>query len=233
MIARIFAACAGVLRGIDDRPVAQVRAEIAEELQDHLERLRAECRETGVPEVEIEQRIVERFGDLSAYARRCERIALKERIMLQKINFGLLILVLGTLAWMIHGTHHSLGHQQELLARLEKQLSVFDQRMPAAASSVQRREAAPVAEKPNTYTVRGKIDRAGEYMLPSIGTLTAFRAAAAAGWTASATDAPTELLVQRINDRMELVTVHRVQLAPKMDKAQDFAIAAGDIIELR
>lgn len=232
MITRIFEACTAALRAIDDRPLAQVRAEIAEELQDHVERLRAECRNAGVPEPEIQSRIAERFGDLSEYARRCERIVLKERIMLQKVNFGLLIVVLGTLAWMIHGTHHSLGHQQEVLARLEKQLTAYERQASAQASTERRAEPPSVEESP-TYFVRGKVERSGQYMLPTAGVLTAFRAVSAAGWTAQSSNGATELVVQRLNERKELVTVHRAPLSANKDKAQDFAIAPGDIVELR
>ena len=77
----------------DARSPRQVRRDVEDEIAHHLDALRDELRETGVEEARIDAAAARRFGDPRRYADTCTRIALKERIMLQRINFALLILV--------------------------------------------------------------------------------------------------------------------------------------------
>src|SRR5690606_26564710 len=78
----------------EHRPKHEIEAEIREEIEFHLamtaERIAEEER---MDSEAAKSEALKRFGDPDTITRECARIALKERIMLQRINTALIALV--------------------------------------------------------------------------------------------------------------------------------------------
>lgn len=91
----------------DDEP-AQLRSDILDELQDHLncaaerERRRLQLSDQPADQASVWTAVIERFGDPSALARRLWLDAMKGRIMTQRVLIGmvgLLTVLVGVLVW--------------------------------------------------------------------------------------------------------------------------------------
>ena len=83
-------------RAPDGRPANEIEADIRDELNFHLEMLVEEEQRTGMSAEAAQQAARVRFGDLEQIQSACRRIHLGERILLQRVQVGLLVvLVLG------------------------------------------------------------------------------------------------------------------------------------------
>lgn len=92
----------------------EIAGEIAEELAFHLEQRARELEEQGLSPEEALARARELFGDVERTARECARIQLGERIMLVRIQWGLIAILLGLLGfvlWKYAATVANLRHQ--------------------------------------------------------------------------------------------------------------------------
>jgi hypothetical protein len=78
----------------DFRSDGQIDREIDEEITFHLDSLAREFAAEGASPAESRAMAVERFGDVDAIRAQCRRIALEDRIMLQKINLVVMLIVL-------------------------------------------------------------------------------------------------------------------------------------------
>ena len=78
----------------DFRSDGQIEREIDEEIAFHLESLSREFAAEGATPEQSRTRAIERFGDIDAIKSQCRRIALEDRIMLQKINLVIMLIVL-------------------------------------------------------------------------------------------------------------------------------------------
>jgi len=78
----------------DSRSESEIEADIADEILFHLRESAREFREAGETEEAARALAKEQFGNVEGYKRQMKRIALKERIMLQRINLALMIIVI-------------------------------------------------------------------------------------------------------------------------------------------
>ncbi|MBK7644075.1 MAG: hypothetical protein IPJ19_13660 [Planctomycetes bacterium] len=127
------------MRGFFDsvRSQAQIEAEIDAELEFHLAERARELVEQGVNVEEARTQAQRRFGSLADVRRRCRNIQMGERIMLQRINFVLnvvlvvAIVLLGWSAW--RGKRQDAQVMAALQAEVQKLSSLLEPRAAALA----------------------------------------------------------------------------------------------------
>ncbi len=83
-----------MLPPVDPRTPQQVNCDIDDEFAFHLTMLEAEERAAGRDADSAKRIAHKRFGNVAKWRARCRRIALKERIMLQRINIAMTIVLL-------------------------------------------------------------------------------------------------------------------------------------------
>ncbi len=83
-----------LLPPVDPRRESEIEADLDDELAFHLEQLERELSQSGMDAASVRATARKRFGNVHTIKRQCRRIALRERIMLQRINFVLMVLVL-------------------------------------------------------------------------------------------------------------------------------------------
>ncbi len=84
----------------DPRDDQQIEAEIDDELTFHIEQVTREFVEAGQSDDDAKVNALARFGDVQQIKTQCKRIALEERIMLQRINLVVMIVVLLVVAFV-------------------------------------------------------------------------------------------------------------------------------------
>jgi hypothetical protein len=184
-----------ILGDPDPRSRQEIEHDIDDELEFHLEQLVAEERALGKPPDAARLEARRRFGSIDHYRKLCLNVNLKERIMLQRINLGLLVLValgLGFTAWQSWAAQ---SRTADAVEGLTKQLA----EMRAAPATP---NAAPAAT-PSTVTITGEIARSGVYNVPAEG-LTLKRLMAAAGWNGKS---PVNTVIERMDGAKENTTI--------------------------
>ncbi|MCI0675480.1 MAG: permease prefix domain 1-containing protein [Phycisphaerales bacterium] len=78
----------------EGRSEAQIDRDLEDEFAFHIDRSASEMVKDGVDPNEARRQAAARFGDVVSIKRKCRRIALKERIMLQRVNFVMMIVVM-------------------------------------------------------------------------------------------------------------------------------------------
>ncbi len=79
---------------LDRRGPEQIAADLDDEFAFHLDELVRELLETGLDPAEARAAARRRFGDVTRIRKQCLRVALGERIMLQRVNLVLMVTVL-------------------------------------------------------------------------------------------------------------------------------------------
>jgi RNA polymerase sigma-70 factor (ECF subfamily) len=91
---------AAALRPPDPRPIRVLEQEIRDELEFHLEMRTLDNQSAGMPADEARQNALRRFGDFEQIHKTCRRIVLGERIMLQRIQTVLTLVLLGAVVFL-------------------------------------------------------------------------------------------------------------------------------------
>jgi len=166
-----------ILGDPDPRSQQEIERDIDDELEFHLERLEAEERAAGKPPDAARLEAQRRFGSLDHYRKLCLNLNLKERIMLQRINLALLVLValgLGLTAWQSWAAQSRTANAVE---GLTKQLAAMSanqatsqpqKREPSAASQAKGTSQDPPSQTIfiSTWT-SDTLTRAGAFVLPT------------------------------------------------------------------
>ena len=84
-----------VPRPPDSRPIREIEQEILDELEFHLEMRTLDNVSAGMPADEARHDAVRRFGDFEKIRKACRRTLLGERIMLQRVQAVLTLVLLG------------------------------------------------------------------------------------------------------------------------------------------
>lgn len=82
------------VKALDARPVAEVDREILDELEFHVEMCTLDGIRSGLSPAAAREAALSKFGDFERVRRRCRRALLGERIMLQRIQAVLLVILL-------------------------------------------------------------------------------------------------------------------------------------------
>ncbi len=128
------------------RSEAQIEAEIADEIEFHLEQRTRELVEQGRSEQDARAEAERRFGSVERVRESCRWVQLGERIMLQRIQVGLnLVLVVAVVAlgWSFWNSNQSMREQMHRLsALLEPRAAELSVQAAAAPDPLRARFAA-------------------------------------------------------------------------------------------
>lgn len=171
-------------RGVDPRPEPEIDDELDAEFAFHLDQLEHELVASGELPADARRRALERFGDVGRLKSECRTIALKERQMLQKVNFVLTLFL--TLAILGVGLQMYLSQRSTALAlstiveRLEAQSATAPASAPDTPVSLDA-TVGRAANLPGTAYIDGLVTRPGQYQISMAGGLTLRRLVTAAG----------------------------------------------------
>jgi Bacterial Ig-like domain len=133
---------------IDLRSTAEIEQEIIDELDFHIAMRTEEGLRTGLAPEAARESALARFGDFAAIHQRCRRALLGERIMWQRFQIGLSIVLLLAVGWLAFQLYASQQQNAEALANLQwsvKALSINPteaQTMSAGPSTPQEDQTA-------------------------------------------------------------------------------------------
>lgn len=165
---------------LDPRSDEELGRDLEDEFAFHLDELARECRADGMNEAAARAEARRRFGDVEKVRRQCARIARQERVMLQRVNFVLMIIVLLVVAGV--GLQVAITQRYNTLAL---------QAITADLANM-KFDAAPAVSKGTAY-VSGDIKRPGAYSLPGTGKLTLTQLIMASGGLVIGQDATVRL----------------------------------------
>lgn len=135
----------GVLRGIlpppDRRSETEIEAELDDEFAFHIEQIERELKEAGIAHAEARLAALARFGNVDRIKKRCKRIVMEERVMLQQINAVLMVIVLITVAFLSVQVYTTQRYNTLALQDITTQLTKM--RLDAALEARDRGWVAP------------------------------------------------------------------------------------------
>jgi hypothetical protein len=147
----------------EHRPRHEIEAEVREEIEFHLamtaERIAQEKR---LDPEQSRSEALKRFGDPESITKECTRIALKERIMLQRINTVLIALVAVGLIVVGIGTWQQQSQTAAAFEQINEKLTGMVSPTPVAQAVSQE----PPAARRETVYIRGLVARPGVYEIP-------------------------------------------------------------------
>jgi hypothetical protein len=228
MILRLVIRAVGT---IDERSPDQIRAEAREELGHHMDCLRDELIRGGAAVADLDARVAERFGDAERYAAECTKIALKERVMLQRINLGLLIVLGLAVAWSAWGTARASARSAAALDKLAQRIETLDQARrpmsPAATASLANEGATRVM-----VTGPKTVARQGVYALDEHGSMTVRRVLIGADFSVdhwkSSSPTPGPIQVLRLTKDGNNKVVFSLSHDEYASNSKDFVLLGGD-----
>ena len=141
-------------------PIRVVEQEILDELEFHLEMRTLDNVKAGMSAAEARQDAVRRFGDFERIHKACRRTLLGERIMLQRIQAVLTLVLLGAVIFMGVALYRG---QQANEAATARMMQMNEAAAELCSEVGQLREAAtkppPCADPPSSSTVPRTADR--------------------------------------------------------------------------
>ena len=124
------------------RSEAEIEREISDEIEFHLEQRTRELVEQGMSEVEARAEAERRFGSPERVRAKCRQVQLGERIMLQRIQLALnvvVVLAIVALGWSLWSSNHNTQDQlQKLSALLEARATPPAPETPRGPSELER-----------------------------------------------------------------------------------------------
>lgn len=194
---------------VDPRNPREIECDIEDEFSFHLAMLEREERAAGCDESTAKSQARKRFGDIDRVRKKCKKIALEERVMLQRINLVLSIVVLlfvGLVGWQVWTTQkYNTLALQAITSDLAKMKFDAEAEARTSASDVDKSDSTGVVY----LTGMGET---GQYELPADGEFTLSRLLAAA----------------KIN--MGVVTLH-VTIRRRLPNASDATIISTNTTE--
>jgi hypothetical protein len=119
---RLLTELAAVLRLPETRPIGQVEEEIRDELDFHLAMRTEENLKQGLSPDAAHADALRRFGDLGRVYRDCRRTLLGERIMLQRLQTLLMVVLLAAVAALGLQFYRWRQNQDALIAQMSQAL---------------------------------------------------------------------------------------------------------------
>jgi hypothetical protein len=160
------------LFSFDPRPAPEVDADIRAELDSHLAMIEEELLAQGATPADARAQALARFGDPDRLARQARTIKLGDRIMLQRINLALLIVLGSAVIFLLVQNQRINSRSVQTLEQVAANLAAMQQRQPAVSVS-----SEPPAK---VVYIQGEVQRPGAYALPP-GGMNLQRLVAAAG----------------------------------------------------
>jgi hypothetical protein len=189
----------------------------------HLSEIERELRESGRDPDNARAEARRRFGDPGVYRRVCRDVALKERIMLQRINLALLVVVmiaLGATAWQ---SWSSQRRTAEAVERLSERIGALGATSGVAREPAEQRSTAMAALPEGAAFVGGSVARPGAYAIPHDG-LSVRRLLVMAG-------APERDFDVRIEPSSPVIGKEpRTMTAQELTEGRDHFVNRGDLV---
>lgn len=158
----------------DGRSEREIEDDLDAEFAFHLEQAQRDLAHEGHDREAASGLAHARFGDIDRIKRECRRIALKERTMLQRVNFIMMIVVL--LMVVAVGVQVLITQRYNTLALQAITAEITNMKYDALAAERHRSSRGD-----GMVYIGGDVVRTGTYELPQVGTLTLRRAITAAG----------------------------------------------------
>jgi len=197
----------------DPRGEDQLEADLADEFEFHLAQRRREYERQGLDAAQARRAAADRFGDVQRIKAQCRRIAREERIMLQKINLVLMIVVL----LVVIGVS-----VQMYITQRSNTLAIQAMSAQLAEQAMERKAAE---RGTGVVFVDGIIRRPGVYDIPADG-LTMSRLLVVAGRLSQHANATVH---RRIDDKTEQTYTVEV-LADGTVNGEDLDLQGGDLV---
>lgn len=132
---------AGSLRPPDPRPLPELEGEIVEELNFHIEMRALDNLRAGMAADEARQDALRRFGDFKAIHQACRRIQAGERIMLQRIQTLLIVVVVGAVVYLGVAHWQAQRANEAALEKMSKTLERIADNSPRSSSASPQSES--------------------------------------------------------------------------------------------
>lgn len=145
-----------LLPPIDPRTPQQIDSDIEDEFAFHLAMLEDAERAAGADEPAAKAIAQRRFGDAAKWRKRCRRIALKERVMLQRINFALTILLMLVVIGV--GVQVYMTQRHNTLALQEITSQIGNMRYDAEAAAIETVQNTAASADDTAEEVAAQID---------------------------------------------------------------------------
>jgi hypothetical protein len=199
---------------------AAVDDEIDEEFALHLDLLERDLIESGVDPRNARRQAAARFGDIETFRARCRRIALKEQIMLERINTVALVLVVAGMVYLALRVEATQSRTAAAITAIAQRLEP-----PAASPPTGARVADPAPSVQPIYINTG-VARPGTYALLDENMTLRRMLIAAGGLTPTA---GAEVIVVHSDGDTETI------LGSDLDNplGPDIGLRPGDRIEIR
>jgi len=208
----------------DGRNEAQIDDDLDAEFAFHMEMRARQLEAEGMDARAARGSAQAKFGDIQAIKSQCRRLVLQERIMLQRINFVMMIVVL--LAVVAVGVQVMITQRYNTLALQAITSDLAKMKFDDAARS---QSTSGNGISPGTVVIDGDIQRSGVYQLPAIGRLTLKRLIAAAGGVNGGDDA--RVTVTQLGEDGKLVTRFSHERALS-DPTADLVLLPNDHVQL-
>lgn len=147
---------------------AEVDAEIDEEFSLHLDLLERDLIDSGMDPAAARAAAAARFGDREKLRARCRRIALKEQLMLERINTVALVLVVAAMIFLAVRMEGSQSRHAAAVEAIAQRLQALPAPGATAADADPDRRV-PAPPGPAIYFATG-VARPGGYLLPQADT---------------------------------------------------------------
>ena len=126
-----------VPRPPDSRPIREIEQEILDELEFHVEMRTLDNVSAGMSAAEARQDAMRRFGDFERIRKACRQTLLGERIMLQRVQAVLTLVLLGAVVFMGVALYRGQQANEAATARMMEMLDRVAKQPSAAAVSPQ------------------------------------------------------------------------------------------------
>ncbi|MCK6447635.1 MAG: permease prefix domain 1-containing protein [Planctomycetes bacterium] len=110
-------------RAPDPRPKREIDGDIEEELAFHLAERERENRAAGMSAEEARADAERRFGDLEKIRGECRRVQMGERIVLQRLNFVLLLVLAGGVGFFAWNSYAAQRDSRYLIERMRAEVA--------------------------------------------------------------------------------------------------------------
>ncbi len=198
----------------DSRPVAEIEAEVRDELDAHLAMIEDELLAQGLSPQQARVQALARFGDPARIALEARTIKLGDRIMLQRINLALLVVFGAAVIFLLVQNHRINTRSVATLEQVSASLVALQNREPAP-------QAAPASPAKLVY-IEGAVRSPGPYLIPP-GGFTLKQLISAAGGLKDG--AQTIYLDSGGDDRMNVI------LSPSnMEAWYDYKLQPDDVV---
>jgi hypothetical protein len=106
----------------DPRPLGQIDDDILDELQSHIEMRTQDNLAAGMTADAARQDALRRFGDFERTRRECRRVRVGERIMLQRLQAVLTVVLVGAVAYLAVAHYRGQCANEAALAKMSQAL---------------------------------------------------------------------------------------------------------------